>query len=111
MANRCHVKKDDTVQVMTGKDAGRTGKVLKVFPRNSTAIVENIQFLKRHTRSNPGRGIKGGIVEREAPIHVSNLQVVCRECNRPTRVGYRREPDGKKLRLCKKCGGLLDRTA
>jgi large subunit ribosomal protein L24 len=73
MANRCHVKKDDTVQVMTGKDAGRTGKVLKVYPRDSTAIVENIQFLKKHTRSNPGRGIKGGIVEREAPIHVSNL--------------------------------------
>ena len=110
MAKRCHLKKNDMVQVMVGRDAGRTGKVLKVFPSEGTAIVENLQFIKKHTRSNPSRGVKGGIVEREGPLRISNLMVLCRECNRPTRVGYQVGPDQKKTRVCKKCGGLLDRA-
>ena len=110
MAKHSHLKKNDIVQVMAGKDKGKTGKVLKVFPEKDTAVVENIQFIKKHTRSNPSRGIKGGIVEREAPIHTSNLAVVCKECNKPARIGYRFESGQRKIRVCKKCGGLLDRA-
>ena len=110
MANRCHLKRNDIVQVMTGRDKGKTGKVLKVFPADKTAVVENIQFIKKHTKANPSKGVKGGIVEREAPINVSNLKVVCKECNEPTRVGYKHEAGQSKFRICKKCGGLLDRS-
>ncbi|GAB4244662.1 MAG: 50S ribosomal protein L24 [Acidobacteriota bacterium] len=104
-----HVKKNDQVIVLAGKDRGRTGRVLRVFPRRNRAIVENINTIRRHTRPNPQRNIQGGIVEREAPIHLSNLQVICPECNRPARVGFQILADGRKVRTCKKCGGTVDR--
>lgn len=104
-----HVKKEDQVLVMIGKDRGKTGKVLRVFPATNKAIVENVNFIKRHTRPNPQRNIKGGVVEREAPIHLSNVQVICRECGKPTRVGYSILSDGKKVRVCRKCGGTIDK--
>ncbi len=94
---------------MAGKDQGKTGKVLRIFPAKNRAIVENINFLRRHTRPNPQKNIKGGIVEREAPIHLSNLKVICRECNKPTRIGFSVLADGSKVRACKKCGGTIDR--
>jgi large subunit ribosomal protein L24 len=80
-----------------------------VFPQKSQAIVENINFVRRHTRANPQRNIKGGIVEREALVQLSNLQVICGECNRPTRVGYNLLSDDKKVRICRKCGGTIDK--
>ena len=104
-----HVKKNDQVRVLAGKDRGRTGRVLRVFPEKSRAVVENINTIRRHTRPNPQRNIQGGIVEREAPIHLSNLQVVCPECGRPSRVGYQNLADGRKVRICKRCGGTVDR--
>lgn len=104
-----HVKKNDQVRVLVGKDRGRTGRVLRVFPGKSRAIVENVNTIRRHTRPNPQRNIQGGIVEREAPIHLSNLQVVCPECGRPSRVGYQNLADGRKVRVCKRCGGTVDR--
>ncbi len=104
-----HVKKNDQVRVLAGKDRGRTGRVLRVFPGKSRALVENINTIRRHTRPNPQRNIQGGIVEREAPIHLSNLQVVCPECGRPSRVGYQNLADGRKARICKRCGGTVDR--
>lgn len=104
-----HVKKNDQVVVKAGKDRGKTGKVLRVFPQKSQAIVENINFVRRHTRANPQRNIKGGIVEREALVQLSNLQVICGECNRPTRVGYNLLSDDKKVRICRKCGGTIDK--
>lgn len=104
-----HVKKDDEVLVLAGKDQGKRGKVLRVFPARNRAVVENINFIRRHTRPNPQRNIKGGIVEREAPVQLSKLMVVCRECSRPARVGFVILADGKKVRVCKKCGGTLDR--
>ena len=104
-----HVKKDDQVVVLAGKDVGKEGRVLRVFPRRQRAVVENINFLKRHTRPNPQRGVKGGVVEREASIHVSNLKVICRECQRPTRVGFQTLSDGGKIRVCKRCGGTIDK--
>ena len=104
-----HVKKDDEVLVLGGRDAGKRGRVLRVFPRRNRAIVENINSVKRHTRQNPQRNIQGGIVEREAPIHLSSLQVVCPECGEAVRVGYHRLADGKKVRFCRKCNGTIDK--
>lgn len=104
-----HIKKDDQVIVTAGKDRGKSGKVLRVFPDENRAVVESVNFIKRHTRANPQKGIKGGVAEREAAIHLSNLQVICRECGKPSRVGFSVLTDGKKVRICKKCGGTIDK--
>lgn len=104
-----HVKKNDQVKVLAGKDAGRTGRVLRVFPQRNRAIVENVNTVRRHTRPNPQRNVQGGIVERESPIHLSNLQVICPDCSRPSRVGYQELSDGKRVRVCKRCGATVDR--
>jgi large subunit ribosomal protein L24 len=106
---RIRLRKNDTVEVLSGKDAGKRGKVLKIVREKNRAIVQGVNFIKRHTRPNPQRGIKGGIAEREAPIHVSNLLVVCGECGKRTRVGSSSLPDGRKVRVCRKCKGVLDR--
>ena len=103
------VKKEDKVLVVAGKDRGKTGRVLRVFPDEGRALVEGIAFVKRHTRPNPSKNIKGGIVERESSIHLSNLKVVCSECGEGTRVGRSVLEDGKKVRVCKKCKGILDK--
>jgi large subunit ribosomal protein L24 len=104
-----HVKKEDQVIVLAGKDAGKTGRVLRVLPDRGRALVENVNTVRRHTRRNPQRNIQGGIVEREAPIHLSNLQVICPDCSRPVRVSRQRLSDGKKVRVCKKCGATVDK--
>jgi large subunit ribosomal protein L24 len=104
-----HVKKNDQVKVLAGKDQGKTGKVLIVYPKKGRAVVENVNTLRRHTRQNPQRNIQGGIVEREAPINVSNLKVICPECDVPVRVGFQTLSDGKKVRVCKACGGTIDK--
>jgi large subunit ribosomal protein L24 len=106
---RIRLKKNDTVQVIAGRDAGKQGKVLKVLPDKNRVIVQGAAFIKRHTRPNPQRNIKGGIAEREAAIHASNVMIVCGECGRRTRIGLRTLPDGKKVRICRKCEGVLDR--
>ena len=103
------VKKEDKVMVLAGKDRGKTGRVLRVIPAKQRVLVEGIQFVKRHTRPNPSKNIKGGVVERESSIHVSNLKVVCSECGEPTRVGHAVLEDGKKVRVCKKCKGMLEK--
>ena len=110
MTSRVHVKKEDTVLVTSGKDRGKKGRVLRVAPREGKAVVEGVHFIKKHTRANPQKNIKGGIVEREAPIHVSNLRVVCPECGQPGRIRFSRLEDGRKVRLCRKCKGILDRS-
>ncbi len=104
-----HVKKGDRVMVISGGDRGRTGRVLRVFPKEQRAIVEGVRIVKKHLRPDRARGTRGGIVPMEAPIHISNLMVVCPECGRPTRVGHRRLEDGTKVRVCKRCAGILDR--
>jgi large subunit ribosomal protein L24 len=104
---RTSLKKNDTVEVTTGKDAGKRGKILVVIPKKSRVIVQGAGFIKRHTRPNPQRNIKGGIAEREAPIHISNVQIVCNECG-PTRIGHKLLEDGRKVRICRKCEGVLD---
>ena len=97
-----HVRKGDTVLVLSGKDRGKQAKVLRVNPSRGTAIVERVNMLKKHTRPNPQKNIQGGILEREAPIRLSNLQVVCPSCSQPTRTGSHRTDEGAK-RFCKKC--------
>ena len=107
--HRVNLKKGDNVEVITGKDAGKTGKVLKVIPEKNRVIVQGVGFVKKHTRPNPQRNIKGGIAEREAPIHASNVMIVCGECNKRTRIGHKLMADGKKARICRHCQGVLDR--
>lgn len=97
-----HVKKNDTVLVLSGKDRGKKGKVLRVNPAKGTAIVERVNLGKKHTKANPQRNVKGGILERETPIKISKLQVVCPSCGEATRTGRHHTEDGT-ARYCKKC--------
>src|SRR5215210_4640090 len=89
-----HLRKGDTVVVLSGKDRGKKGKVLRVNAGKGTAIVERVNFTKKHTRPNPGKNVKGGILERESPVNMAKLQVVCPSCNEPTRLGSHRKEDG-----------------
>ena len=106
--NKVRVKKNDEVVVVTGRDRGVKGKVLRVFPATSTAIVERVNLIKRHTRPNPSKQIQGGILEREAPIPLTKLKVVCGECGKPTRLGRKRLEDGSGVRVCKQCGATFN---
>ena len=106
---RIRLRKNDNVQVIAGRDAGKQGKILKVIPEKNRVIVQGVGFTKKHTRPNPQRNIKGGIAEREAPIHASNVRVVCGECGERTRIGSRKLPDGQRVRICRKCDGVLDK--
>ena len=103
------IRRNDNVVVVTGKDRGKRGRVLKVLPEKNRLIVEGVNFIKRHTKPNPQRQIKGGVVEREASLHASNVQLVCPECGRPTRVGRKILGDGRKVRICRKCEGVVDK--
>jgi large subunit ribosomal protein L24 len=105
---KVHIKKNDTVFVLTGKDRSKTGKVLKVFVDKNRAIVEGLNFIQKHTRANPQKNVKGGILPKESSIHISNLMVVCRRCNKHARVGISHLQDGRKARICKNCNELLD---
>ncbi|MBE3591296.1 MAG: 50S ribosomal protein L24 [Firmicutes bacterium] len=103
------VRKGDTVVVISGKDRGKRGKVLRVLPREERVVVEGVNIVKRHTKPNPPKVMQGGIIEQEAPIHRSNVMVVCRSCGEPTRVGKAILEDGTRARKCRKCGEILDR--
>lgn len=103
------IRKNDNIVVTTGKDRGKRGRVLKVLPEKNRLIVEGVNFIKRHTKPNPQRNIKGGVIEREASLHASNVQLVCPECGRPTRLGRRILGDGRKVRICRKCEGVVDK--
>ena len=103
------IRKNDTVVVTAGKNNGKRGRVLKVIPSSNRLIVEGVNIIKRHTKPNPQRQIKGGLVEREAPLHASNVQVVCPECGKATRIGRRVLGDGRKVRICRKCEGVVDK--
>ncbi|MFQ5524940.1 MAG: 50S ribosomal protein L24 [Thermoanaerobaculia bacterium] len=105
---KVRIKKNDEVLVITGKDRGVKGKVLKIFPNKGTAIVERINMVKKHTRANPQKQIQGGILEREAPIRLSKLKVVCPECGKPTRIGKKRLEDGSGARVCRSCGATFN---
>ena len=103
------VKKNDNVVVLSGRDRGKRGRVLRVVPTTNRVVVEGVNFIKKHTKPNPQRNIQGGIVEREAALHASNVQIVCPECGRPTRVGRKVLEDGTRVRFCRKCQGVMDK--
>jgi large subunit ribosomal protein L24 len=102
------IRRNDTVVVTTGKDSGKRGRVLKVLPTKNRLIVEGVNLIKRHTRPNPQRNIKGGIETREASLHASNVQLVCPESGKMTRIGRKILNDGPKVRICRKCEGVVD---
>ncbi len=103
---KLHIKKDDRVLVLTGRDRGKVGRVLRVFPAKGRALVEKVNMIKRHTRGGGSAG-QGGIIEKEAPVAASNLKVICNHCTQPTRVGRKVLEDGRRVRVCKKCGEQL----
>ena len=102
------IKKNDEVFILRGKDRGKTGRVLIVIPKDQKVVVEGVQMIKRHTRPNPQRTIKGGIVETDAPIHVSNVAIVCKNCKKHTRIANQILSDGRRARACKKCGNVIE---
>jgi len=101
------IRKNDTVLVVAGKDKGKTGKVRFAYPKDERVLVAGINFIKRHTRAR-GRVRQAGIIEQEAPIHVSNVMLLCNKCNHPTRVGFLFLGDGRKVRICRSCGEVID---
>lgn len=104
------IRKNDQVQVMAGRDKGKVGRVLEVNPGKHRVFVEHVNMVKRHTRPDPAKQIRGGILEKEGPIHVSNVALVCGECG-PTRIQHRKKVEGKKVktvRICHKCQKVLD---
>ena len=108
---RIQLRKNDTVEVIAGKDKGKRGRVLDVNVRTGRVLVQGVQTVKRHTRANPARQVKGGIAEREQPIAVSNVMLVCPECG-PARIAHRVDASGgraRRIRVCGKCGAALDK--
>jgi large subunit ribosomal protein L24 len=104
---RVDLRRNDTVKVITGRDKGKEGRVLRVFPNDSKILVEHVMMVKKHVRPNPQRNIKGGIAEQESRIAISNVQLLCPTCG-PVRIGHEVRGD-KKVRVCKKCGTTLDK--
>ena len=107
MSGKCNVKKNDQVTVISGKEKGKTGKVLRVLPKKESVLIEKVNFVKRHTRPS-SQHRQGGIIEKESPIHLSKVMVVCAKCNAPVKTGIKLLEDGKRVRFCKKCSEVID---
>ena len=103
------IRKGDNVKVLAGKDAGKSGRVLSIDAKKNRVVVEHVAIVKRHTRPNPQKNIKGGIVEKEASINVSNVMLICGNCGKATRIGHTIHSDGTKTRSCKHCNEALDK--
>jgi len=110
------IRKGDAVVVITGKDAGKRGTVDRVLPEERRVIVQKVNMVKRHTKPRPAprrsgsqQVIPGGVIEREAPLSISNVQLVCPSCGKPSRIGYRTTDDGTKVRVCRSCGKDIDK--
>jgi large subunit ribosomal protein L24 len=101
------IRKNDSVMVITGKERGKTGKVLRVMPDKDAVIIERVNLVKRHSKPR-GPQQPGGIVEKEAPIRASNLMIMCDKCNAPVRIGRKILADGRKIRICRRCEEALD---
>jgi large subunit ribosomal protein L24 len=102
MAQGLKVKKNDMVMVVTGRERGKTGKVLRVLPESGRVVIERLNLVKRHTKPR-GAGSSGGIIEKEAPLDISNVMVFCERCNAPVRVGFKVAADRSKTRVCRRC--------
>ncbi len=101
------IRKEDNVLVIAGRDRGKRGRVRFVYPRENRVVIEGINMIKRHTRAR-GRARQAGIIEREAPIDISNVMLICTRCHQPTRVGFRFLEDGRKVRVCRSCKEVID---
>lgn len=105
---KLHIKKGDLVAVTTGKDKGKKGKIIRTLSTKSRVIVEGVNMVKRHTRPTQ-KSPQGGIISKEGPIHISNVQIVCPSCGQPTRIGRHKIAEGKGIRICRRCGAELDK--
>lgn len=105
--SKFHLKKDDKVKIIAGRDKGKIGKILKVHQKKNRILVENINIVKRHTRPS-ATNRQGGIVEGEAPIHWANVMLMCNKCVKPVRIKMKRLEDGKKVRVCRACNEIMD---
>jgi large subunit ribosomal protein L24 len=103
-----HIRKNDLVEVLAGREKGKTGKVLQVFHKKDRVLVEKVNFIKRHSRPS-AQTRQGGIIQKEAPLHVSNVLLVCPKCNKGTRMGKKALEDGRKALVCKACGEQIER--
>ena len=109
MGIKLPIKRNDTVEVIAGKEKGKRGKVLFVLPEKQRVVVERVNFIKRHQR--PTQKVRqGGIIEREGSLHVSNVMLVCGKCSKPTRTGSQALADGRRVRVCKKCNEIVDKS-
>ncbi|MBW1858725.1 MAG: 50S ribosomal protein L24 [Deltaproteobacteria bacterium] len=104
---KCRIKKDDKVKVIAGKEKGKMGKILKVLRDKDRVVIENVNFVKRHTKPG-GQTRQGGIIEKEASVHSSNVMLICSKCISPVRIKMQRLEDGKMVRMCRKCGEVID---
>lgn len=102
-----HVKTGDTVRILAGKDKGKEGKILRAIPVRNKVVVDKINIMKKHQKPNQEYP-EGGIISLEAPMHVSNVMLICKTCGKPTRTGHRFLDDGKKVRVCKRCDAAID---
>ena len=112
MSRRLKIHKGDQVMVVSGKEAGKTGKVLRVEAAEGRVVVEHLNMLKKHTKPNPKKNPQGGVIEHEGPIDISNVMLLCPACSRPTRVGYRHTGGGAKVRVCRRseCRSDIDKA-
>jgi large subunit ribosomal protein L24 len=101
------IRKNDNVLVITGKDRGKKGKVRFAYPKKQRVIIEGVNFIKKHSKAR-GAARQAGIIDLEAPLHVSNVMLVCDKCGKPARVGFRTLEDGRKVRFCKACGEVIE---
>jgi large subunit ribosomal protein L24 len=110
-AGQSSIKKNDNVLVIAGRDRGKRGRVLDVLPNDTggKVVVEGMNVIKRHTKPNPQKNLKGGIVTRTSPMHAAKVQLVCPQCGEPTRIGHQLLTDGRKVRICRKCEGVVDK--
>ena len=108
MGASLEIRKNDQVQVLAGRDKGKVGRVLEVEPRKQRLYVEHVNMVKRHVRPNPAKQIRGGILDKEGPIHISNVALICSDCG-PTRIQRREMAGGQKVRICVKCQKSLDK--
>ena len=108
IAQRFHIKKNDLIMVTQGREKGKSGRVLRVFPEKEKVLIEKINLIKRHTRPH-GQQRRGGILEKESPLHLSNVMLLCEKCNKPVRIRHRAVEGGKKVRVCHKCGESFDK--
>jgi len=105
-AAKYKVRKNDTVMVIAGRERGKTGKVMRVLPEDGRILIERVNLVKRHSKAR-GPGSPGGIVEKEAPIDISNVMIMCDRCNAPVRAGIKAAADGARTRACRRCGEAL----